>query len=238
MVKVYIPGKKGIDIGMIDNSKEKLIILGKKDANISLEAVQKLIEAKPEIIFASSDATESYAFELGIIAAKEGISDIITDIPELKNISATILGTAKQAAKKAPSKNNKKKEDQVKGNKEKESEKEKLPPKNTVKKINPPASIIAGAAEKNDAKKPREEKTALKSVDTKNNYSDVTEEQIEKILKKHKLDMKYKTPVFEAVKIANDVTIDLIVRTKIAPIEDNKDECKRIGDIIKNEFVK
>ena len=230
MVKVYIPGKKGIDIGMIDNSKEKLIILGKKDANISLEAVQKLIEAKPEIIFASSDATESYAFELGIIAAKEGISDIITDIPELKNISATILGTAKQAAKKAPSKNNKKKEDQVKGNKEKESEKEKLPPKNTVKKINPPASIIAGAAEKNAGSYTRHA--------IRDNYSDVTEEQIDKILKKHKLDMKYKTPVFEAVKIANDVTIDLIVRTKIAPIEDNKDECKRIGDIIKNEFVK
>ncbi len=222
---------------------DDVIIVAGPDSMISVALAKKLQESRVRYEILDNPSVASYAFLLGKLSDKEKITDIYTDNEELKNlfsVSAPKARTKKvkkaepvaekmkteaaiPAAKKEPQKT-------VKAQKEKDAALEKV--------MNPPVTEAKSGPKEKPARKPRtKEGAASKSPYTTKNYTDVTENDVQKILKKHGYDLKYAAPIMEALKIASDVSLDLYVRTKVALIEENGEITKKLGELMKKELA-
>lgn len=243
MAKVIIADKTKIEI---PETKEKLIVIGMKEESIPLELVQKLISNGAEFIYVKNGTVAEYAFEIGRLSVQEMISEIFTGRSELKDLIPSEGKQPKRKNKKTAKlveaeeiektaaivterKNSSKKEAEGKAkNKEpKKAQKNETDNANTSEK-----TATAKKAEKRSA-----EKKNMPATYSSKTFNNVTEKQVEDILKRHKVDLIYKAPIMEALKIASDVTLDLIVRTKVALISEDKETCVKIGEIIKKELV-
>ena len=233
---------------------DKLIVIGAKDASIPIWLVADMEKWQVEFRCIENGSDIALAYEVGrAVGPDESRCEVYTSIPELKELFA---GKAKNVKKPRQTKTETKtdfmnapeplaKEDIVK-----EVMKQK---KNLGIKVEPMDSAKVEIVSESVKKKVNTEKPAVtkkgrptgtkdKKTAGKNGgyFSHVTEADIDKFMKKNGLDEKFKAPIMNVLGSsgANEVTVDIMIRTQVAPLTDDKQLCARIGELVKETFVK
>ena len=227
MIKVIILSDNiGESITKISGTKDdKFIVMGEKSATIPLSLVQVFMEKGCELIELDDANTMKIAFELGKLSA-QGEIEVYTEIKELND-----LFNKKQVknvrSKKAVSKQKaEKQEETFPMNKPEESAEEK------PQKIQEPKRI--------KVKQPKENKETYRSAaDNTELFSSIKSETVEKILKKKGYDSKYVGDIMDGLKMTNsEINLSLMLRTRIAINEEDKEKCKEIAEAVSEEILK
>ncbi len=219
-VIIFIDGK--LNYEKIELPKQgKVIVVGDKNSSIPVVLVQKFM-ANKNIEFEYNECEDDFkaAFLLGKYSAIYNISAVYSSNEKYKALISVHAPSRRRT--KASSSKVEAKPEQI------DAEQKSVP---VEKAMNPP--VI-----KTEKKETVIDKSRLsdKLKPKKSDLSKVTEAQIKKILKKYKLDDKLSGPIHEAVIASSDVTLDMMVRTRIAnivPLE----KCKDIGEIFKKELL-
>lgn len=193
------------------NDKGKTYILTTENETIPV-SVLGIVKGEFEIVFAENGSRESYAFYLGQLYVQNKNAKIYTNDETLRALF----------------------EGEVKADK----------PVRKVKKAEPVVEKAAAPVEKTEApapapakrgRKPKQENTAP-ATSIKGALSSIKKEEIEKLLKKNSFDLKYVPSIMDALSTANEVTADILVRTKVSLIEDDKEIIAKLGELIKTTY--
>lgn len=214
MVKAIIlqaDGQLNKDLKLVKT--DNIVIIGTRNSSIPLELAQQLFESSARLEYVENGTVAEYAFLLGKLSATEGISSIITDYDELQELITPGKKKKRQATASA-------------------GESSALPKKrnNIAKEIsapadnNPPTGPLKEqkdqpGKEKKNAGRPRAVKKTgkdnIKSPSMKT-FGSIKKEEIEDVLKKSNLDVSLSKPVMDALSTANDVTLEVLLRTQVA----------------------
>ena len=201
MIKVIILNEGGLLSKEIKLSKtDNVVIIGTKNSSIPLELAHTLFESSARLEYVENGSIAEYAFLLGKIAATEEISSVVTDYEELQELFANKKKKAKNPKtvtyENAPEKREKKKR---------------------VKPVEDNGSIPENMSSSSQITSvPRQTKKMRSNMGNKSAYTEIKKSDIEKILSKNDIDTALAEPVLEALKTANDVTLDLLIRTHVA----------------------
>ena len=224
-VVIFMEGK--LDCDKIELPRQgKVIVIGGKNKEMPMPLVVKLMASKNvELEYVECEEEIKAAFLLGRYTAAYNITAIYSANEKFKSL----------VSGKAPSKRKPKTAPAVKDSKE-DLKTGTGNDKPLEKVMNPPVEAKASkpsvaVKELKTTTKPRAKKQAKKKA-----LSEVTEAEIVKILKKHKIDEKLSKAIHDAVITSTDVTLGMMVRTKIAALVSG-DKCKEIGEIIKKELL-
>ena len=225
---------------------DAITIIGSKNASIPMGLVSEIANGNVEIVCTEDDSPVRIAFEIGkMVGRGEDIVEVYTDIKEIK----ALLDTSDQLRKIAKAKRNarikedsseKKASNEIneKGVSEPLPEEKTEAPKRLRKTKAVKENEVKEAVEESSGKKTTQKRTP--SASKGGYFAHVTDADIESFLKKNDLDEKFKAPLTKALRNngANDVTIDIMVRTQIALLTEDKDLCVRIGELAKEAFKK
>ncbi len=219
MSKIIILSEKMSFENLKIADNEDLIIIGKKDGKYPLEFLQFLSKAK-EFVYVDELKPVKIAYELGKLVATNDITDIYTDIEEMKDLYRSSMP-----------KRNTRKVREIK----KESSREKQASAETKIEKN---SKPTGEEKKEKSSSAETKEEGKEKADKSLKLSTIKKREIVKLLTDNGYDKKYASPVMEALKMStSNVAVDILVRTRVALIEEDSEKCRAIGELIKNAFV-
>lgn len=216
MVKIIILTNNINLDGMKLNKSDNVIVIGKKDAPIPMEMAQQLFESAAKLEYVEHGTIAEFAFLLGKLSVQETITEVITDIDELK----ILVGMKK------PVKRGRKAADKTKSDDFFPMNTPEEPSKKVVKEEK---TAVTHEQKKKGAK--------LKG------FPDVKKSDVEKLLSANSLDLGYTEPIMAALnKSTQVITLDVNIRTEVAKycvrnnIED-KGICAKICQVFTKEFM-
>ena len=214
MKVIILTDKVKLD-GLKFGKNEKLFVIGQKNAPIPMEIAQQLFEASAKLLYVERGTAVEFAYELGKLSKEETITEIITDIEDLK-----LLTGLKRAAKKERKSTRKVKEDYF--------------------PMNPPEENLESSTSLTLTKKKARPSKLVKS-EKPGSYSNVKKSVIDKILKENNYNTQFSEPIMEVLKTATDVTLSLQIRTELAKYcvkngIENTDICAKIEQAVTDEL--
>lgn len=244
MIKVVIV-TDGVSLDGLKLTKtDNIVVLGKRNASIPMELVSQLFEANARLDYVEDGTVAEFAFALGKLAATEGISQLITNIDDLK-----VLVDAKKTGKRTVSvsgdsgrakrKPRQKKEDTVIKNLDSNTSDAADKQPEVGKKE---STVLANTKPKRTRRtKTAKQEDSIMPAQTgmTKNFAQITKKDVEKVLTTNGFSLDYVDPILEALQVSSDITLDMIVRTKVAASCDvDTNTCHQLGELIKKTFAK
>ncbi len=221
------------------NEKGKTYILTTENETIPV-SILGIVKGEFEIVYAGNGTKEEYAFYLGQLYVQNKNAKLYTDDDVLKML---FEGSLKSDRSAKPARKLKKTEDTEKINVTPAAPVEKKQEiENPVTEDTKTTKEPAKRGRKARTKQTEDEKLQSASDDfmntphEKTKLSGIKRAEIEKLLKDNSFDVKYVPAIMEALSTANEVTADILVRTKVALIEEDQPTVVKLGELIKKTY--
>ena len=210
----YMPPKEAFS----EKGKTYILTTEKEQVPVFLLTVAK---GNLELNFAGEGSDMEYAFSLGKILGTEKTVKVYSDDERLLKL------VDEKETTKAPRR---------KRVQEKKVQEETSPESDDAFPMNKPEAQAPKEAE--SEKKERSPRKRKGNIEKEGKaLSEITEDEIKKLLKKNGYDTKYVPPIMDALKTSKSkMTLDLYVRTKVSMMENEQKVITALGDLIKEEY--